>query len=205
MAPPASGLHVAEHLSATGRTLVRAGCPYRSRRLSASSVALVPANTRVHAHRAAAVPPPPRGPRAYMPPSPTHAIAGLSGPPPGEIVDGLRNPYLDKFIPPRRREASKAYRAYKPIQPQYLTCALDHDFSKNDVDTVAAFVETLNSLLHAGARTGLSSCPGLRASSGCVSHRNSTHRCASHMLQPFEGMRGMMRTCRECAPTPSMA
>ena len=82
---------------------------------------------------------------------PSRARAGISGPPPSEVVEGLRNPYLDKFIPPRRREASEAYRAYKPIIPKYLTCGLDADFSQNSVDAVAAFVETLDATLKSGA------------------------------------------------------
>ena len=45
---------------------------------------------------------------------------GKGGPPPGEIVDGLRNPYLDQYVPPRRREASEAYRNYKPLRLKYV-------------------------------------------------------------------------------------
>lgn len=86
--------------------------------------------------------------------------AGFSGPPPGEIVDGLRNPYLDKFIPPRRREASEAYRAYKPIQPTYLDCRLDTDMSQNSADDVAAVVETLDDTLKSGGKLYIHSTTG---------------------------------------------
>ena len=48
------------------------------------------------------------------------AHAGMSGPPPAEVVEGLRNPQLDKFVPPRRKEASEKYSAYKPLTPQYV-------------------------------------------------------------------------------------
>lgn len=134
-----------------------------------------------------------------MPLLPAPTAAGLSGPPPGEIVEGLRNPYLDKFIPPRRREASDAYRAYKPIQPQYLTCGLDHDFSKNSVDTVAAFVETLNGALNAGARCD-------RSSSACA-----VRECLLHLRQehnaliptPFSGVCCVL--CAACSAMPTGA
>jgi alanine transaminase len=39
--------------------------------------------------------------------------AALSPPPPQECVDGLRNPTLDKFLPPRKRATSQAYDAFR--------------------------------------------------------------------------------------------
>eukprot|EP00892_Ulva_mutabilis_P003633 jgi/Ulvmu1/1641/UM114_0007.1 len=94
------------------------------------------------------------GVEGFVPYKPTADLiaAGLSGPPPSEIVEGLRNPYLDKFVPPRRREASAAYQAYKPIMPKYLTCPLSHDFSQNNVANVAEFVGKLDETLKAGER-----------------------------------------------------
>jgi alanine transaminase len=38
--------------------------------------------------------------------------AGMAGPPPQEALDGLRNPQLDRFLPPRRRALSPQYAAF---------------------------------------------------------------------------------------------
>jgi hypothetical protein len=46
---------------------------------------------------------------------------GRSGPPPSEIVEGLRNPYLDQYVPPRRKAASEGYRNYKPLRPSFAS------------------------------------------------------------------------------------
>lgn len=86
------------------------------------------------------------------------AHAGMSGPPPGEIVEGLRNPYLDAFIPARRREAPEAYRNYKPCRPRYVRAPIDDLDVPADTATFDAAVDDLVARLEQGtlARAALS-------------------------------------------------
>jgi alanine transaminase len=74
---------------------------------------------------------------------------GLSGPPPGEIVEGLRNPYLDKFVPPRRREPSESYKNYKPLRPEYVH--LPFAAAEDPVDALQKGVEDLEGRVNTGA------------------------------------------------------
>lgn len=76
--------------------------------------------------------------------------AGISGPPPGEVVEGLRNPYIDNFLPQRRREASKAYQDYKPIMPKYFHLAMQPDMNENDPDTLDKFLCDLEAVIRSG-------------------------------------------------------
>lgn len=79
------------------------------------------------------------------------ACAGLSDPPPSEVVEGLRNPYLDKFVPPRRRAASDAYTQYKPIRPSYAHYPIT-DLSIPAADDLHLTLEDLAARVQKGAR-----------------------------------------------------
>ena len=65
-------------------------------------------------------------------------------------MDGLRNPYLDKFVPPRRRQASESYRKYNPLRLQFVS----HPITDLSVPSEAMLVDALDALearLRAGA------------------------------------------------------
>lgn len=57
-----------------------------------------------------------KGVDGFLPYKPTAELiqSALNGPPPQSIVDGLRNPTLDKWLPPRRR---------KPLQVRSGCCS----------------------------------------------------------------------------------
>jgi hypothetical protein len=73
---------------------------------------------------------------------------GMSGPPPGEVVEGLRNPYLDQYVPPRRREPSETYKNYKPLRPQYVHLPLAED--GDPVDALVRGVQDLSGRVTSG-------------------------------------------------------
>ena len=75
----------------------------------------------------------------------------MSGSPPGEIVEGLRNPYLDKYVPPRRREATEAYRNYQPLMPRYVHAPIADLETPSDTATFDAAVDDLVTRLEQGA------------------------------------------------------
>ena len=81
-----------------------------------------------------------------------HLCAGISGPPPGEVVEGLRNPYIDEFLPKRRKEASKAYQDYKPIMPKYFHMAMKPDMSDTDEAALDTFLSDLEAVIQSGTR-----------------------------------------------------
>jgi hypothetical protein len=59
------------------------------------------------------------------PPPPTPAPSCSRRPPPSEIVDGLRNPSLDKFLPPRKKPARwQEAQVYNPVELRYLHCPI---------------------------------------------------------------------------------
>jgi alanine transaminase len=53
--------------------------------------------------------------------------AGMAGPPPQEAVDGLRNPSLDRFLPPRRRPQTAEYAAFARRESalSFLHCPIE--------------------------------------------------------------------------------
>lgn len=53
--------------------------------------------------------------------------AGMAGPPPQEAVDGLRNPSLDRFLPPRRRANTPEYLAFARRESalSFLHCPIE--------------------------------------------------------------------------------
>jgi len=40
-------------------------------------------------------------------------VTAMVGPPPQEVMIGLRNPHLDKYLPARKKDPSEAYKAYE--------------------------------------------------------------------------------------------
>jgi hypothetical protein len=74
----------------------------------------------------------------------------MSGPPPAEVVEGLRNPYLDEFVPPRRGQASESYRNYKPLRPKYVKVTMVPGRAVDESEFLAA-VDSVRDLLIQGA------------------------------------------------------
>lgn len=74
----------------------------------------------------------------------------MSDVPPGEIVDGLRNPYLDKFVPPRRRKASAVYSSYKPRQVHFVHSPIT-DLATPSPDVLVTLLDDLQLRLSQGA------------------------------------------------------
>jgi hypothetical protein len=99
--------------------------------------------------------------------------AGISEPPPSEIVEGLRNPYIDQFLPKRRKEPSKLYEAYKPLRPEYFHLAMSPDMSQNDPDMFDKFLSDLENVIRAGA---FSPCDSFT----CELHWLETFRLQAH-------------------------
>ena len=66
-------------------------------------------------------------------------------------MEGLRNPYLDQFVPPRRKEASDKYKNYALLRPQYARVPI-RDLSTPAEDVLADGIEDMAQRLENGAR-----------------------------------------------------
>lgn len=75
--------------------------------------------------RLAHLPPCPHSRSQTSTPTPPPFPSPSRSPPPSEIVDGLRNPGLDKFLPPRRKPARwQEAQVYNPVELRYLHCPI---------------------------------------------------------------------------------
>jgi hypothetical protein len=92
--------------------------------------------------------------------------AGMSGPPPGEVVEGLRNPYLDQFVPPRRKAASASYSSWQPLRPRYAHHPIE-DLSVPTEECLLAAVDDVAARLKDGTLPA-AACPLIQsAGSSC--------------------------------------
>jgi alanine transaminase len=116
------------------------------------------------------------GKDGFLPYRPTATLvaAALSGPPSLEIMDGLRNPHLDAFLPPRRkpdRHAGDAAHVAAAAERRRVEVSFGHcpipDLGVPSVEAAEAVVADLCARLTAGERVYLH-CWGGRGRAGTV-------------------------------------
>lgn len=89
--------------------------------------------------------------------------SSLNGPPPMEIVEGLRNPSLDKFLPPKKRRSGNPY---NPISVQFVHCPVE-DLGIPSADSLNSLLADLESRLSNGEKLYVH-CWGGRGRAGTV-------------------------------------
>jgi Cyclin-dependent kinase inhibitor 3 (CDKN3) len=116
------------------------------------------------------------GKDGFLPYRPTVTLiaAALSGPPSLEVMEGLRNPHLDTFLPPRRKKDRHADDAAhvaavaerKRVEVSFGHCPIP-DLGVPDKAAAAALVDDLVARLRSGERIYLH-CWGGRGRAGTI-------------------------------------
>jgi hypothetical protein len=75
------------------------------------------------------------GEDGFLPYSATAELmaSAMSGPPPAEEINGLRNRYIDRFLPPRRKPAPDTEERRRRVEVDFLHCPIQ-DLSIPDPD-----------------------------------------------------------------------
>lgn len=116
------------------------------------------------------------GKDGFLPYRPTATLiaASLSGPPSLEVMDGLRNPHLDAFLPPRRkadRHANDAVHVAAAAERRRVEVSFAHcpipDLGVPSLDAAEAVVTDVCARLAAGDRVYIH-CWGGRGRAGTV-------------------------------------